>query len=258
MPLLRNSVLALGVIGCLFFSLLFITSIVNPGFVEQVAKDVIRYQVELKVREKVEAIDSHFLTKKAEAFAKGHAEDISVAKRQISEQLPARIAAVIAEMGNLDCECRTKIETSIRDGFEWRILSASQAQERLVSLIRTKYMETASQLTREVRIFTGSNALVFALLIVSVLVKPKAGLHLLPSAVVLLVAASATGYLYLFNQNWLHTIVFNDYVGFAYLGYLGVAFAFLSDILFNRARVTTEVLNLALNAVGSAVSVVPC
>jgi hypothetical protein len=48
------------------------------------------------------------------------------------------------------------------------------------------------------------------------------------------------------------------HVGFAYLAYLGGVFAFLCDIIFNRARVTAEVLNALLNAVGSAVQVVPC
>ena len=78
------------------------------------------------------------------------------------------------------------------------------------------------------------------------------------SAWMLLAAASITAYLYLFNQNWLHTLLFSDYVGLAYLGYLGAAFALLSDIIFNRARITTEILNFILNALGSAVQVVPC
>lgn len=128
----------------------------------------------------------------------------------------------------------------------------------MTTLIRSKYMETASQLTREFRIFAGTNAIVFALLLIAVLVKRQAGLHLLPSAFVLLLAAGVTAYLYLFNQNWLHTLVFSDFVGFTYIGYLGSAFALLCDIIFNRARVTTKVLNALLNAVGSAAQVVPC
>lgn len=258
MPLARRFALIIGTTGLVFFALAFFASIASPGFVEQVAKTVIRYEVEKKVHEKVEAIDAHFLSKKAEAFAKTYADDIAQTKRQLAQQLPARIAEVIAEMQNLDCECRKKIETNIRESFEWRIASASLAQERLTTLIRSKYMETANQLTREFRIFTGTNAIVFALLLVAVLVKPQAGLHLLPSAVVLLLAAAVTAYLYLFNQNWLHTLVFSDFVGLAYIAYLGGAFALLCDIIFNRARVTTEVLNALLNAAGSATQVVPC
>ena len=47
-------------------------------------------------------------------------------------------------------------------------------------------------------------------------------------------------------------------LGLAYLGYLGLVFAFLCDIAFKRARVTTGMVNLILNAIGSAASVVPC
>lgn len=258
MPLARRSAATIGTVGLVFFALAFVASIGSPGFVEQIAKDVIRYEVEKKVREKVEAIDTHFLTTKAEVFAKAHADAIAQAKHQLAQQLPARIAQVITEMKNLDCECRKKVETNIREGLAWRITSASSAQERLTTLIRSKYMETSRQLTREFRIFTGTNAIVFALLLVAVLVKRQAGLHLLPAALVLLLAGTVTAYLYLFNQNWLHTLVFSDFVGFAYIGYLGGAFALLCDLIFNRARVTVEVLNALLNAAGSAVQVVPC
>lgn len=258
MSLVRRLILNVGIAGCTLFGLAFAASIANPGFVEQIARDVIRYQVEKKTREKVEAIDSHFLAKHAGTLSRGYAEESAQAKRLLAEALPARLAEVIGEMQDLSCECRRKIETSIRDGFEWRIASAEAAQARLTTLIRAQYMDTAGQLTREFRIFTGSNAVVFLLLLVAVLVKPKAGLHLLPSALVLLAAASITAYLYLFNQNWLHTLVFSDFTGLAYVAYLGGAFALLSDIIFNRARVTAEILNFILQALGSAVQVAPC
>lgn len=254
MPLVRWFALILGIVGGLLFGFAFVASVTNPGFVEQLARNIIRYEVERKVQEKIEAIDNAFLSSKAAVFAKGYAEDIEQTKRLLTQQLPTRLAKVITEMRNLDCECRKKIETNI----EWRIASASSAHERLTTLIRSKYMDTATQLTREFRIFTGTNAIVFALLLVAVLVKRQAGLHLLPSALVLLAAGAITAYFYLFNQNWLHSLVFNEYVGLAYIGYLAGAFALLCDIILNRARLTTEVLNFVLNAIGSAIQVVPC
>lgn len=258
MSALRTSLTLLGVIGALVFGAAFVVSYLDPGFVEETAKYVIGYEVGKRVREKVESIDTEFLTQRAGRFAKGYSDEIAAAKRQLADGLPQRIAKVIGEMRNLDCECRRKIETGIRGPFEWRIGAASQASDRLNTLIRTKYMETSEKLTREFRIFTGTNAIVFGLLVVATVVKRRAGLHLLPPALVLLVSAGVTAYLYLFNQNWLHTVVFSDYVGFTYVAYLSVAFFFLCDILFNRARVTTELLNGVCHAVGSAVSVVPC
>ena len=258
MSTIRILLLALGVIGALMFGGAFVASIVNPGYVEEVAKEIIRRQVEKNVHEKIESLDAKFLSNRAGNLIKAHSEEIAAAKRQLSKKVPERMASIIAEMRNLDCECRRKIEKGIREGFEWQILKAAQAQERLTTLIRTKYMETAEKLTREFRIFTGTNALVFALLALAAFIKRRAGLHLLPPAFVLLIAASISAYLYLFNQNWLHNIVFGDYVGFAYVGYMAIVFAFLCDILFNRARATTRLLNIAFNIIGSSLHAVPC
>lgn len=238
----------------MLFGAAFFTSLLNAGYVEEIAKDIIRRQVEKKVHEKIDALDEKFLSTKAGALIKKHIEEVETARRQLKEKLPERIAAVIAEMRNLDCECRKKIENHFREGFESQIVRASQAQERLTSLIRAKYMETAEKLTREFRIFTGTNALIFALLGISAFLKQGAGRHLVPPALVLVVASTVTGYLYLFNQNWLHTILFSDYVGFTYILYLSVVFAFLCDISFNRARVTTQMLT----SIGSNIQVLPC
>ena len=255
---LRAALTLLGVIGTLVFGTAFLTSYLNPGFVEQTAKRIIRYEVEKQVREKVESLDTAFLTKKAGRLLQGYADEITGAKQQLAAGLPQRLATVIAEMQNLDCECRKKIESSISDGLKWQIGVASLASDRLNTMIRTKYMETAGKLTREFRIFTATNALVFALLALAAVVKKRAGFHLVLPAIVLLIAAGLTAWLYLFNQNWLHTLVFNDYVGFAYIGYLGIVFAFLSDILFNHARITTVLVNRLLDVLGSSASLMPC
>src|SRR5262245_3831798 len=191
-------------------------SFADPGFVEHTAKEVIRHQLQKKTREKIDALDEGFLMKQAEGMSKTHAEQMREAKRALVEGLPSRLAAVMAEMGNLDCECRKKIEQGFKKGFESRIQTLEMAEERLNAFMRAKYMDTAKQLSREFRSFTGINAAAFALLAVILLLKPAANIHLLPAALVLLASTGITAYSYLFNQNWLHTLLFNDYAGFAY------------------------------------------
>ena len=85
--LTRISLLFLGIIGCLIFSAAFVISLVSPGFVEQVAKDLIRYQVEKKVHEKLDSLDSNILVKKAERIAKGQCFRVRTALLQLDEQL---------------------------------------------------------------------------------------------------------------------------------------------------------------------------
>lgn len=258
MVIARRLAWVVGSLGFAVFAAAFVASCASPGWVEQVARQAIRKEVEQRVHEKVAALDSRFLARQAQVLARGHADEMEQARRMLEQQLPERLAQVIAEMQNLDCECRSRVEAGIRGGLQGQIATATAARERLTELIRSNYLDTATQVLREFRIFTGTNALVFGLLLVALVLQRKAGLHLLPAAALLLAAGLGTAYLYLFHQNWLHTLVFNDFVGWGYLAYLGVAFAFLSDVVFNRAHITAQLLTLLLEALGSAIEVVPC
>lgn len=250
---LRNIALALGSLGCLLFSTVFVLSYAQPSFVENVGKNIIRQQVEKKVNQKIEALDTHFLSQAAAKIIKTKESEIATIQRQIKAGLPDKIAAVIANMRELDCECRKKAAASVRNGFFARLTSATHIQAQLTHLIETKYIEVSTALLREFRIFTGSNAFVFACLALVVVFKKHATLHLLPVAIVLVTSSGITAYFYIFKQNWLHSLIFNDYVGMAYLGYLMFVFLLLCDLIFNRARVTVNVLQSCAN-----ISVTPC
>jgi len=255
---IRALLLSISVIGTTLFAVAYIASIINPVYVEKVAKEIIRLQLEKTVHEKIDTLDTKFLTSNAARLLKEQMSEIENAKRQLKENAPERIASVIAEMSNLDCVCRKRIEKTVREGYGWRIAAAVQAQEQLTIFIRTKYMAVAEKLTLEFRIFTGTNAMVFSLLGMAAFFKRGAGIHLVPPAIVMVGAAAVTAYLYIFVQNWLHTILFSEYVGFSYAGYLSVVFAILCDILFNKAKLTTEALNATFEVIGSSLQVVPC
>ena len=237
MKTLRATLLAISAIGAASFGSLFVLSWVRPVLVEKLAQDVVRHEVEKEVGEKLAALDGTWLGR--------------VAKRELAAGLSDQVAAVAAAMQDPNCPCRKFIA-------EVAITMHSAMQDRLVPLIRAKYLHVAAALLRELRIFSGANALVFILLGVITWVRRRAGLQLILPAVVLVGAAGVVGALYIFGQDWLHTIVFNDYVGLGYFAYLGVAVAFLADVVFNRARVSTQVVNAAFNLVGAAIQAVPC
>jgi hypothetical protein len=255
---LRIVVAILGFAGGALFCLAFLASFVSPGFVERTAKALIRAEVERRVEVSVASLDGTRIAGIARRISSRNAVAAGQLRHQVSEGLPGKIAEVIGEMSRLDCDCRKQVERTIAGGWEWRITALSKVNERLTALIRTQYMEVTEKLTREFRVFTGANALVLLVLGVAAIVRKRAGLHLVPAASVLLCASLFVAYFYLFRQNWLHTIVFSEYVGLGYFAYLGLAFAFLSDLVFNRARVTTWMLNMVLQVVGSAIRVAPC
>lgn len=124
--------------------------------------------------------------------------------------------------------------------------------------MKSKYMEVATKLKKDFRIFTGVNAFVFLFLILVSFMKPKAVIHLYLPAVLLFVASMVSSYFYLFEQNWFFTIVYGSYVGWAYLVYLGLVFLFLCDITFNKGRVTTTILDGFFSVIGNVTIIAPC
>jgi hypothetical protein len=69
--------------------------------------------------------------------------------------------------------------------------------------------------------------------------------------VILVCSAGVVGWFYLFQQNWLHTIVFSNYVGMSYFAYLAAPVLLIGDVMLNRGRVTAHLLNAGSSVAGS-------
>lgn len=243
--------------GCFFCGFVLTISLVAPAWVEEGAARIVRAEVEQRVLDRLDQLDDSLFAGRASVLVSRPEMDMAQARTLLVLQFPQLLEKVKDEVSEMDGACRERSARFVLGRLEVARPSLAETRERLMLHIRSKYFDTIGQLHRELRIFTGANAFVFALLLVALWRKKAAGVHLLPAAMVLLAAAVGCAYLYLFQQDWLHTIVFNDYVGLGYIAYLGVAFLFLSDVLFNEARVTAEVLSRLFEAVGSA-AVSPC
>lgn len=255
---MRRALLILAVLGTALFGAAFAVSLLNPLLVERAAQEVARIEVERRVGEKLDKLLSSSVVALAQkALGKTNAE-LESAKRQLLEGVPQQVAGVVAEMLKADCECRKRLTMGAVAAQQERITTLGQARDRLVGLIESAYASVAANLLREFRIFTAANASAFAILALVTYRRRGAALQLMLPAVALVGAVAVTGGLYLFNQDWLHTILYSQYVGLTYVAYLGAVAALLADVVFNRARVTTRLVNGALQVVGSAVQAVPC
>lgn len=254
MRALRITLLAISAVAGASFTAGLALSFLRPVAIESLVRESIRREVERRAGEAIPRLNGGVLSKLAVHAGAANAERVA----RLRQELPRRVSAVVAEMQNANCECRAFVAAATETVLTAEIVTRAGLHDRLQRLIRAKYVEVARSLLREFRIFTGANALVFWLLFVTTYVRKRAGLQLLLPAVVLCGAAVTTASLYLFGQNWLHTILFSDYVGLAYFAYLGAAVAFLGDVAFNRARVSTRIVNTAFELAGASVSAVPC
>jgi len=248
----------IGALGLILSSLLFAVTFGLPDAVAESAKGFVKMQIERELREQYLDSRAASLADKALKIANSLGYEEQQIRENIKNELPEKIASVIASMCGYDCEKKKALALSITTGYLERIANIEIAQQRLGEIIKGKYLEIVKNLRTDLRIFLGTNAVMFLILLAISLLKPKAIAHLYLPGVFLLISTVTASVIYIFGQDWFYAILYNDYMGFGYLAYISLIFGFLIDVAFNKARVTAEIINGILNAVGSALSVVPC
>lgn len=238
MFMLRRILLPVGAVFALFFSALWLLSWMNPQWVTKSAVTFVRAQVEAEVRERAAAYDDAFLAGKAQRLLEAYGGEIAAAKRYLSDNLSAQIETVVAQVQS---GTMPAAEPEAADG---RFSVLTRMTNKLRALVYEKYVSVTGKLLREFRIFTGMNAAIFIVFSVMMGVRRDKVKALLVPAFLMLPTVALTGYFYLFGQNWLHTLLYNHYVGYACLAWNGVIFLFLVDIFINKARVTECIVGM--------------
>ena len=248
----------IGLFGITLFGLLLSLTFMSPKAVEESAKGFVKFQIEKEVREKQYLLSQSSVAEKALnitarlGYEKGRIQD------GLDNKLPEKIASILASMCGYDCEKKKALAKSITSGYLDRIKNIQLATSTLGDIVKGKYLEIVSNLKTDLRIFLGVNFLMFFLLLTASFARPKAIEHLFLPGILLLAATILSSSIYIFGQDWFYTILYNDYMGFGYLAYIAVIFGVFIDIYFNKAKVTTEIINGVANAAGSAFSVIPC
>lgn len=252
---------SLGLTGTLLFGTLLLLTAWRPVWLEEAARGFIADEVRAQVRERIDfgggdALD--LVRQGANALLKQEAARAAVLKAEARQMLDSRIAAALARISDVQCECRQRLAALAVYGISQSLSWTEAADARLTEFVQVRYLRVVGELKRDIRIFAATNAAACLLLLLLSFSKPQALNHLVLPGVLLAASVIACSYFYVFEQNWFYTLVYADYVGYAYLGYLGLAFGLLLDITFNRGRVTTGLVNTGAHAVGSSLSLLTC
>ena len=249
-------------LATLLYGGFFLYTLNSPYTIEMHARTFIKQKIAEKTHEKIENIGAKYkenkLVKISAKIFKQKSQKLKQYKEALKNKVDEKLATVMAKMKDLDCECRKKYARYYKNIFTAKIASLSAATKKLEAFMTSKYMFVVENLIHDFRIFLGSSFFVLLLMLILLFVKPLAKMQISLVASMMLISTLLTSYLYLFRQNWFYTVLYSDYWGFWYLFYVGVIFLLLCDILFNKARITTEIVNVILNALGSAFSAVPC
>ena len=251
----------IGLVGAVIFGTAFWFTWGVPGYVEEAAKEFIKNKVEEETIEKIDLVaeeaNENKLVQLAEKLLRDQEVEIDKLKDQLKNNVHEKLASVIAEMRDLSCECRILHAQRIKADIEFKINNLESANKKIIEFMKTKYMEVSNNLTKDLRIFTGSNLVIFIFLLLVSFLKPKAIAHLFLPGILLIISTLVCSYFYIFEQNWFFTLIYNDFIGFGYTAYIGILFLILCDIVFNKARITTEIINAILSAISNVIQVVP-
>ena len=257
-----NWLRSIAAIGLLLFGAAFVAVISRPDVVERAVTGFIEREAADEVRSRIERLELSAGRSSIETLAKSLRANNIAEQRRLRKALAERVdqqwARAIAEVRDLSCACRERIAELLRTGMVNQIQLLSWAESQLNDFIQGQYMRVRTDLMRDLAIFTASNATVFLVLLMASFLKPRAVLQLFVPGVLLALSSLVCTGLYVFEQNWLLTVIYGDYLGGSYLAYLSGVFALLCDVMMNRARVTTEVFNGIAGILGSALSTAPC
>lgn len=248
----------ISIFGILLFGALLAVTFVSQERVENSAKGFVKSQIEKEISEKQKAMSESSTVKAALNISGTLGLEKEKIRADLDNKLPEKIASIVEAMCGYDCEKKKTLSKSIGTGYMERINSIQISESTLSDLVKGKYLEIVSNLKIDLRIFLGSNLAMFLILAAVSFLKPRAVQHLLLPGLLLAVATIVASGIYIFGQDWFYTILYNDYMGFGYLIYIAVIFGLLVDVTFNKAKVSSEIINCITNSLGLVFTVAPC
>lgn len=245
---LRQINLGLTLIGVLIFSSLWAYIQFAPDDFDKRTREFAISQVEDELNEGLAQVATSDTAQRISDIAgqvsEGLQSRIDSIRSSLDQGLDVFIADILAAACKLDCERQEQARQSVQSFFESQIARYGFAIDRIEDLVIGEYDEVMSELRFDLAIFCGSNAVVLAFAFFLSLLRGSAARHILPFAIALSGMTIAMGSWYIFGQDWVTTVIYNDYWGWAYSIVLAVLSVFLLDIAANRAKVTSSVLNI--------------
>lgn len=168
-------------------------------------------------------------------------------KTALDAKVDVFVADILASACSLDCERRDEIQSTVRS-----IITATSERylggaKTLQEFAKGRYDATVRGLHRDLLIVSFSNLIVFLLIIALTLRKPRFMPILVKLGALAFISVVVMIYWYVFGQDWITTLIFSAYVGWAYAVFMGILFLSLCDLAFNEGRI----LNAIFSALGN-------
>ncbi len=111
------------------------------------------------------------------------------------------------------------------------------------------YDEVIRKFIHELKLFSALNLGLYLIMLIAIrLTGDRAYCIVVPVCLLMLATLIATG-IYILDQDWFNTMIYDRYWGWTYLIWVGVIFVYLIDIVFWEATLTEFTIELFLTVV---------
>jgi len=233
--------------GIVIYGIAFVYSFSSPQSIERHARSFVKEKVLQKTHDTIDKLRDNEKNSKFVKVSKKlfhyKSQDLARYKKFLKSHIDEKLANVMAKMLNLNAKCRQKYKTIFHGFLIKKITNLKTATKTLEAFMTHHYMFVVSKIIKDFRIFLGSNLLILILMLFVLYQRSQASRKIYFLSGAMFITTVFASYLYLFNQNWFYTIIYNDFIGYTYLLLLMISLFFLVDIIFNKGRVSSALLS---------------
>lgn len=239
---MKPTLLFISALGLFLFGSIFLITYNTPQTIHLAAQDFVKNKVEEEVMDILE----HDKLESSVNFVKSVSKRLGIKwnqdsiRRMVEKGIPNLVETVIAYQQS------TKQKKGLMSKMALSTSSYATklkiGNKELKTIIQEKYQSVTQSLQTDIRIFSGCNFILFLLLFILSFSSKKLLKALFVPAMLLLLATIISTLIYIFGQNWIYVLLYNNYMGFGYLIYVAIIFFFLCDIAFLEATFTQMVL----------------
>lgn len=158
------------------------------------------------------------------ALAPETIEYLTKLKADLGQQFEATISKFFAGLCEFDCGKWRAVQDAIMKRLKEM---SDRVFEDLKAMAQNRYSEILAKLLADFRIFSLVNLVAFAIVFAATFFMRERYAALVAPAALLLAATLLAIHSFLFGQNWLWVVVFDDYMRWSYVGMIAVFLLYL-------------------------------
>ncbi len=221
---------------------------INPSTIEEKARVYIAEKIEERVMEEVNKVlpnlESDTLSRGLNVLGNVLGDELDGINAFLDGDLRQSILSVVEGVCVYDCDSRSLIVEAIINLNEDRAIELSNGLNNIESFIKGEYYVLIEKILLDLRIFFVTNAIIFGLILLAYTGFRERKMKLTVVINIAILSTLTCILFYIFRDSWFYTILFDNYWGYAYVTYNVLLFAFLMDIIFNKARVTDVIMSV--------------